>query len=178
MKNEDRRVKNTQEKIKKSFWELLQQKSFESITVSKIADTANINRSTFYAHFDDKYDLLATIVIELLDFNLLPLDEFPVNIVIYFNKLHRNKRYLLVLFQDQSLAFFKDDVKNAWRRHFPAEIQGRNLYKICIMSAILMESVEWWLFHEGEVTSEEMGRRVERLINEALNLGFNEIEED
>ncbi len=33
-------------------------KGFESLTVRDITSTAKINRSTFYAHYNDKYDLL------------------------------------------------------------------------------------------------------------------------
>jgi len=48
----------TQDKIKKAFIKLMKAKGFELLTVSDITTAAKINRSTFYAHYDDKYDLL------------------------------------------------------------------------------------------------------------------------
>lgn len=40
---------------------LLQKKSFDAITVTEICRTAGIQRSTFYAHYSDPYELLQDI---------------------------------------------------------------------------------------------------------------------
>ena len=55
---EDPRVKRTRNLILAAFDELLPEKGFRSLTVQDITDKAEINRATFYAHFNDKYDLL------------------------------------------------------------------------------------------------------------------------
>jgi len=47
--------------IRKSFEELLQSRPFDEITIDEIAEAAMINRSTFYLHYADKYQLLASI---------------------------------------------------------------------------------------------------------------------
>ena len=44
---------------------LMEQKDFEKIKISDICDVALINRSTFYAHYEDKYDLLLAMIDEL-----------------------------------------------------------------------------------------------------------------
>ena len=54
----DPRVKRTRSLILQAFGSLLAEKGFESISVQDITDKAEINRATFYAHFQDKYDLL------------------------------------------------------------------------------------------------------------------------
>jgi AcrR family transcriptional regulator len=54
----DPRVKRTRGLILRSFESLLAEKGFESISVQDVTDRAEINRATFYAHFEDKYDLL------------------------------------------------------------------------------------------------------------------------
>jgi len=54
----DPRVKRTRNLILRAFNELLAEKGFDAITVQDIAEKAEINRATFYAHFADKYALL------------------------------------------------------------------------------------------------------------------------
>lgn len=56
--NLDPRVKRTRKLILDSFSILLAEKNFESISVQDVTDKAQINRATFYAHFQDKYALL------------------------------------------------------------------------------------------------------------------------
>jgi AcrR family transcriptional regulator len=54
----DPRVKRTRSLILQSFSDLLTEKSFDAISVQDVTDKAEINRATFYAHFQDKYALL------------------------------------------------------------------------------------------------------------------------
>lgn len=55
-KNNKRRRESV-EKIEKAFVELLQSKELDDITVSEICKLTGLNRSTFYANFLDTYDL-------------------------------------------------------------------------------------------------------------------------
>ncbi|PTF15060.1 TetR/AcrR family transcriptional regulator [Staphylococcus devriesei] len=55
---EDRRVRKTKTAIKKAFTDLLKQKDLDKITIQDISNLADINRGTFYLHYEDKYSLL------------------------------------------------------------------------------------------------------------------------
>lgn len=46
---------------------LLEQKEFEYITIKEICETAGVNRSTFYLHYENTRDLLAETVKYMLD---------------------------------------------------------------------------------------------------------------
>ena len=57
----DLRIVKTEAAIKNTFITLLSKKPFEKITVKDIITAAKINRSTFYLHYVDKYDLMDKI---------------------------------------------------------------------------------------------------------------------
>jgi len=69
MKSEkdDRRVKYTKMVLKDSFIKLLEKKDISQITIKEICEDADINRATFYAHYNDQYDLMRKIEEELLE---------------------------------------------------------------------------------------------------------------
>lgn len=54
----DPRVKRTRQALQHALMELMTEKSFPAITVQDIAERADVNRVTFYAHFQDKQALL------------------------------------------------------------------------------------------------------------------------
>jgi AcrR family transcriptional regulator len=54
----DPRVKRTKQLLQKALMDLVREKPVDSITVQDIAARAEVNRATFYAHFEDKYALL------------------------------------------------------------------------------------------------------------------------
>lgn len=61
----DPRVKRTRLLLQQAMLELLEEKSFESVTVQEIAARAEVNRATFYAHYEDKNALVNAMVREM-----------------------------------------------------------------------------------------------------------------
>lgn len=53
--------RRTKQLIQKSFLRILEEEPFETITIGDISKAAQINRGTFYLHFQDKFDLLDQI---------------------------------------------------------------------------------------------------------------------
>jgi len=54
----DLRIVKTKKILFNSLLNLMKTKNFEKIKISDICEESLINRSTFYAHYDDKYELL------------------------------------------------------------------------------------------------------------------------
>ena len=105
--NEDISVNlSAEEKILNCFWDLYKERGIHKITVTKICNMAHVNRSTFYAHFIDIYDVLDKIeekVIIPLEFKKVVFDKliraegnniFLDKIMLFFDK---NIEYLTVL---------------------------------------------------------------------------------
>ena len=54
----DLRIVKTKKILFNSLLNLMKTKNFEKIKISDICEESLVNRSTFYAHYDDKYELL------------------------------------------------------------------------------------------------------------------------
>ena len=63
---EDRRVRKTKKAICDVFCELTKDKKLNEITIKELCAKADINKSTFYLHYRDIYDLAETIENELI----------------------------------------------------------------------------------------------------------------
>lgn len=97
----DRRVKYTRMVLKESFIDLLEKKDISQITVKEICENADINRATFYAHYNDQYDLLAKIE-----------DEFLENIRDYLDELEQNNNKVNpVLLAEKIFEYIKENAK-------------------------------------------------------------------
>lgn len=67
MKRVDRRTKYTKFVIKQSMLTILKNKPLRKITVTEICSLADINRSTFYSHYNDPYDLFNSITDDFIE---------------------------------------------------------------------------------------------------------------
>lgn len=95
----DPRVKRTRLLLLKSFTALLEERqNIHSISVQDIAERATVNRTTFYAHFEDKYALLESwirnkfqraIESQLAASNTLQADTLQMLILAVFDFLSR-----------------------------------------------------------------------------------------
>jgi AcrR family transcriptional regulator len=63
----DRRSLRTRQVLDGALFELMLEKRYDSITVQDIIDRANVGRSTFYAHYQDKEDLAVSSLEHMLD---------------------------------------------------------------------------------------------------------------
>lgn len=63
---QDRRVQKTHILLREALFSLIREKDYDSIVVKEILDRANVGRSTFYAHFCDKDELLVSGMHDML----------------------------------------------------------------------------------------------------------------
>ena len=67
-KKEYRSAARSRKMIRQAFFEILKEKSFEKITVTDIVKRADVNRSTFYAHYPDVMGVVEEIQEEILEY--------------------------------------------------------------------------------------------------------------
>lgn len=58
MNRSEAKFQNTASKMRRAFLTLLETKEFQQISIMDVCQNAGVNRSTFYAHYDNTYDLL------------------------------------------------------------------------------------------------------------------------
>lgn len=60
-RSNDRRIRYTRHALQTALIERMQEKPLNRITVREVCEAADINRSTFYMHYKDMYDLMDEI---------------------------------------------------------------------------------------------------------------------
>jgi AcrR family transcriptional regulator len=93
----DRRVQKTRKLLQDALIDLISEKGLEAVTIQEILDRANVGRSTFYTHFQDKYELLHS---SFEEFN--KLFEFGKGGLLAGNKNFKdtnNSDFILEMFQ-------------------------------------------------------------------------------
>jgi AcrR family transcriptional regulator len=63
----DPRIRRTRQMLRDAFFSLLQEKSFEAISIQDIAERSTVNRATFYDHYSDKPALVEDVIVERFD---------------------------------------------------------------------------------------------------------------
>ncbi len=106
----DRKTRYTRMVLQDSLIELMKEKPISKITIKELCESADINRTTFYAHYTDQYDLLRKIEDETLSWvkerlcDLLgKTDKYEAMAVLegIFQYFTENRSHLQVLMSEQ-----------------------------------------------------------------------------
>ena len=116
-KKEYRSAIRSRKLIRQAFFELLKEKDFEKITVTDIVKKADVNRSTFYAHYPDVLGVIEEIQEEIIEYTQTSMNEMD----------------------------FKDGLNNPMPhlKHIVKLVEENNeLYRLLMTSAIGMKQME------------------------------------
>ena len=121
MNEKDLRVVKTKQSIYNALIECIDKYPIKKITVEKITEHAQINRSTFYKYYVDKFDLIDCYLKEVLD-------NFTKNVNSNFIKASNNDIYDSVYndYFKHILKFFKDNCET-YKALWNATVE-RNIY--------------------------------------------------
>ena len=172
----DRRQRKTRDSIFSAFTSLLEKKNYNQISVQEIIDSADIGRTTFYAHFETKDYLLKALCEELfghiIDTALgLPHGHFHCScskeadsvFLHLLRHLQENDLNILGLLSSENneifLRYFKSGLKSLIISQY-AEKGNLNKsklpqdYLVNHISSSFVETVSWWISHNMKETPE------------------------
>ena len=156
----NRRRRDSQEKIEKAFVEILQTRALKDITVSDIVHQAALNRSTFYANYTDIFDLADKTREKLEnDFSNLFADYDYFNersgALKMFRHIKENQifynTYFKLCYDDKHLISVYD-TRRAEKEHIDSNIR----YHIEFFRNGLNAIIKMWLANGCRETPEEM----------------------
>ena len=115
---------------------LMEQRPIAKITVKSLVELCNVNRQTFYYHFDDVYDLLEWVFEEDAD-RVLPkkveVDHWQEYVLAFFQYLYDNSAFALNVYHSDSrpymLRYLKGRVEGCIRSYADIVSEGMNIDK-------------------------------------------------
>ena len=107
--------------IVNTFFDYLETEDFSNLTVGKLSEAARINRSTFYRHFEDKYQLRDYVVDNIVSYFTTNLDVNFLNIDICQDFQYTN------ILKNSLKKFFtkKRELEILWNQ----PLLGRNVFE-------------------------------------------------
>lgn len=160
-KKTDLRVIKTKNLIYNTLIELMKDKTFEEIKVSDICNKALINRSTFYSHYEDKYDLLVDFINSLKNEfiselnknnNNLNVKEYYIELIkIFLNHIEERKEmYTSIMINNRNsimmdilLSVVNNDLlKKMSKDEFKSSIPDDIIVKF-YLGGVINLGVEW-----------------------------------
>lgn len=177
---QNQRVRITKMLLKKSLIDLLKTKTIYKITITEICENADINRSTFYNHYNTEFDLLKEIENEYL----LTIEKYYKSyndkskvIKILLEYVHKNLDVFRLFLEDTpGNEFFERLIKIGFETlSYDKELTEANkeynqeyLYNFILFG--VLEIVKIWISKEPRESIEEMNEIILKLLENFINL--------
>jgi AcrR family transcriptional regulator len=168
-------VQKTRKLLQDALVELISEKSFDAVKIQDILDKANVGRSTFYAHYQDKGELLHSCfeeVQKILEqhtaglssgFRKAPDFEYDFDFTLKFFKFaERNSRLIKAMLKHPGLTGqFVDslvDLSNGPIRTHLAQEKNSDIPSEIIIHYFIsafLGTLKWWVSKDMPCTAEE-----------------------
>ena len=181
----DRRVRRTKALLLQGLIQLMEEKDIKDISVKELSDLADINRGTFYLHYNDVYDMLAKIEEELFqEFNNIlerdlaaannsPVIPRPVLLDLFIYLDHNRALARVLIGPHGDLAFLnrlKELVKEKLR--IMMDNAKRSVEHFDYLYSFMVSGctgiIECWLNQESPASPEEIARYCSALLQGGL----------
>jgi AcrR family transcriptional regulator len=176
----DRRSQRTRQLLNTALIELMLEKRYDAITIQDLIDRANIGRSTFYAHYLDKEDLLISGFTRVLDSLSEHIQRFGLgdharpSLALFFGHVQAHHQLYKALVRGGGIEMLfkkgherlRQNIDRHLRSLIPPErapIAPLPLVADFVAGAILT-MLKWWLDNELPFTPEQMDTMFQQLV--------------
>ncbi|WP_099469430.1 TetR/AcrR family transcriptional regulator [Konateibacter massiliensis] len=156
MAKTDRRILKTKESIRNAFMQLVHKKDFQAITITELAELANIDRKTFYLHYTSIHDILKEFEAELADKVILllrntqtfemdaffyGLTDIMLEHIDFYRHISRDTSYSFLMSECKNIL--KDALKHSFYESSALPIEKFNVYSEYVSSGIIGIYTDW-----------------------------------
>lgn len=181
-KAENRRIRYTKLFLKDALIELLKTKSISEIKIKELCELADVNRSTFYIHYTDQFDLLKQIEDEIMTDIKSMLDNyyFQTNQPAFIQMLTKILEYAnnnidicKVLLNELGDISFQKKIFQLAENTLVTEINMQkaisadileNIYQFVVNGCIGL--IQNWIKKDRRIPPKELAELMARLINQ------------
>lgn len=176
----NQRFRDMDKKLKETFLELLKEMDFEKITVKMICERADVNRSTFYAHYTDIYEIMRQMEdhlnAELLEsYKGLPSsgnDIFPVwPFIPFLRHIKKHHYFYKIALKERKNFPLKQGYEQMWSQIIKpkceaAGIQSESemMYYFVYFQAGFTFALKRWIDTECKESEEEIARIIQNCV--------------
>ena len=181
----DRRTRRTRRHLCEAMLALLVERDYESITIQEITSRADVNRATFYHHFERKEELLAAALENQFDDLVASFGDLPGGKLVWhdrtpetltFRHVAEHAALYKVLLSDRGLSSVIYRIINYIARHaqnkLPPPVAGSEIPLPIIaqhMAGSLFALLSWWLEHEMPYSPEIMAEMSHTLCTQGVS---------
>lgn len=179
----DLRVRRTRKLLQQALIEGAIEKGFAALTVRDITERAMVNRSTFYRHYLDKYDLLEqhlNEIYEMLEEGGVIGEGRNAGLVELLKQIQQFPDFYRVVLGPQADAFlsqrFRQQTQQRYLAYFhqafPEAASDPDRppldLKFTTVASAACSALAWWLEQERPSTPEQFGHWLQQLISDIL----------
>ena len=184
----DRRSLRTKRAIKHACIKIMTAKEIGDITIKEIAETADINRKTFYAHYPDVHTVFDEIENELIE-KILGIIESSDILSTQFNparlfreltdEINRDPDFYSCLIRSTTYGKLEAKLKNVVHTHLIDLYEGRlpadpNIiaYVLDFIAAGIASAYREWFNSDRTLTIEDLSLVISTLVSSGVNAVF------
>ncbi len=183
-KKEDRRIKKTKQLLRQGLIEIMFEKDIKNITIKELVEKVDINRSTFYLHYTDIYELLSEMenrltneIQEVFDSykNIDQLEESYAFILALYQTFDKNRDLCKAILSSQNNGDFIQRTEEAIEREIRIKLEellgndymiSQNTFTFYRCGCVGL--IKDWITNDLPETPEEMTKETYHIVIDSL----------